>query len=303
MAKRDGKRAVARALGLQAWRIGLGTAGVLAPGVAARVAERLFLTPPRHDAPAREREALVAAEPFEVRLGAGQLRCWRFGDGAPVLLIHGWGGRGGQMTSLVPALRAAGRSAVVFDGPAHGGSSGRLASVPHFAEAIAEVVARVGARQAVGHSMGAAGLAYAMIRGLSMDAVVFVAPPRSPSTWVDRFGQALALRAPVRRALDERLGRTLGIAPRALDLPAMSGDMRTPLLVVHDRADPEVPWSDGAAIAAAWPGARLMTTEGLGHVRILRDPAVTAEAARFVAAPAAGSGGPAEAAPPPGRAA
>jgi pimeloyl-ACP methyl ester carboxylesterase len=294
MTLRDKGRKTARDLGLRAWRIGLGMAGAIAPGLAARAAERLFLTPPRHAAPSREREALGAAEPFEVRLGTGRLRCWRFGEGPPVLLIHGWGGRGGQMASLVPALRAAGRAAVVFDGPAHGASSGRLASIPHFAEAVAAVAAQVGARQAMGHSMGAAGLALAMFRGLPMDAAVFLAPPRSPSTWVAQFAEALALRVPLREALDARLRRTLGISPEELDLPTLSGAMRAPLLVVHDRADPEVPWSDGAAIAAAWPGARLLSTEGLGHARILRDAAVTAEAARFVCRPAGLATGPAE---------
>jgi pimeloyl-ACP methyl ester carboxylesterase len=303
MTPRHEKKTTVPSMRLRAWRLGLGTAGAIAPGLAARAAERLFLTPPRHPAPARELEALGAAEPFEVPLGAGQLRCWRFGEGPPVLLIHGWGGRGGQMTALVPALRAAGRAAVVFDGPAHGASSGRLASVPHFAEAIAAVATQVGARQAMGHSMGAAGLALAMIRGLPMDAAVFLAPPRSPSAWVVRFGEVLALRAPLREALNARLGRTLGRLPEELDLPAMSGAMQAPVLVIHDRADPEVPWSDGAAIAAAWPGARLMTTDGLGHVRILRDAAVTAEAARFVSVPASPSAGSAEVNSASGRAA
>jgi hypothetical protein len=56
-----------------------------------------------------------------------------------------------------------------------------------------------------------------------------------------------------------------------------------PLLVVHDREDREVPWQDGAGIAAGWPGARLLTTSGLGHRRILRAPAVVAAVAGFLA--------------------
>ena len=55
-----------------------------------------------------------------------------------------------------------------------------------------------------------------------------------------------------------------------------------PLLVFHDRDDAEVPWSDGAAIAGAWPGARLVTTAGLGHRRILRDERVVSQAVAFV---------------------
>jgi hypothetical protein len=42
--------------------------------------------------------------------------------------------------------------------------------------------------------------------------------------------------------------------------------------------------TDGAAIAAAWPGARLHVTSGLGHRRLLRDPNVIAEVVEFVTA-------------------
>ncbi|MCG8461178.1 MAG: hypothetical protein MI919_33245, partial [Holophagales bacterium] len=47
----------------------------------------------------------------------------------------------------------------------------------------------------------------------------------------------------------------------------------------------------GAALAAAWPGARMSSTEGLGHHRLLRSEAVAATACRFVSEPPA-SGGP-----------
>jgi pimeloyl-ACP methyl ester carboxylesterase len=58
-----------------------------------------------------------------------------------------------------------------------------------------------------------------------------------------------------------------------------------PLLLIHDRQDAETGWADSDAIARAWPGARLVTTTGLGHRRILRDPAVIAEVAGFLGSP------------------
>jgi hypothetical protein len=42
------------------------------------------------------------------------------------------------------------------------------------------------------------------------------------------------------------------------------------ILVVHDRDDDDTYWTEGAALAEAWPGAQLLTTTGLGHRRILR---------------------------------
>jgi hypothetical protein len=53
-------------------------------------------------------------------------------------------------------------------------------------------------------------------------------------------------------------------------------------MVVHDRGDREVPYDDGVAAAATWPGARLVSTTGLGHRRLLDEPEVVAMVANFV---------------------
>ena len=62
----------------------------------------------------------------------------------------------------------------------------------------------------------------------------------------------------------------------------MAREMTAPLLVVHDRDDRETFWSEGNALVEAWPGARLISTSGLGHRRVLREPAVIEEARQFV---------------------
>jgi pimeloyl-ACP methyl ester carboxylesterase len=62
----------------------------------------------------------------------------------------------------------------------------------------------------------------------------------------------------------------------------MAAALAAPLLVMHDRDDPTVPWAEGAAIASAWRGAELVTTSGLGHRDIVRDPDVVARAVAFL---------------------
>jgi pimeloyl-ACP methyl ester carboxylesterase len=54
-------------------------------------------------------------------------------------------------------------------------------------------------------------------------------------------------------------------------------------LVVHDAEDADVPVREGEAIAAAWPGAELVRTHGLGHRGVLRDPGVIQRVVSFVA--------------------
>jgi len=63
----------------------------------------------------------------------------------------------------------------------------------------------------------------------------------------------------------------------------MAREIDVPLLVVHDREDPTVPWADGAAIAGAW-GAELVTTTGLGHHAVVGHPSIVERVVEFLAA-------------------
>ena len=113
----------------RALRAGAACFSAAAPGLAAMAAERLFLTPPR---PRRRRvpRALAGADAFALTAAGGTVRGWRIGEGPAVLLVHGWGGRASQLLSLAEPLLGAGCSLVTFDAPAHGLSSGRIASAP-----------------------------------------------------------------------------------------------------------------------------------------------------------------------------
>ena len=55
-----------------------------------------------------------------------------------------------------------------------------------------------------------------------------------------------------------------------------------PTLVVHDRGDRQTPYGDAVTLVEGLPDADLVTTEGLGHRRILRDPAVLRTVVAFI---------------------
>ena len=54
------------------------------------------------------------------------------------------------------------------------------------------------------------------------------------------------------------------------------------MLVVHDKGDRPNPFRHGKALADAWPNAELMATTGLGHRKVLLNPAVIARVSAFV---------------------
>jgi pimeloyl-ACP methyl ester carboxylesterase len=255
-----------------------------APKVASRVAADLFLTPRRFAAPPREQEILAHGEPFTVPLGAAsEVRAWRFGKGPTVILAHGWEGRGSQLTPFVNPLVERGYSVVTFDAPGHGASPGSRSSLPHFAWAVRGVADAIGAPHAIiAHSLGCAAATLALRDGLSVQRLVYIAPPLNPQDYTERFGDILGLDAATIQGMQMRIEERFARKWSDYSLEETARQLTTPLLVVHDRDDRDTYWHEGAALAKAWTGARLLTTQGLGHRRILRDAAVIEEVTRFV---------------------
>lgn len=266
----------------------------VAPGLAARLADRLFFTPPRPRRSPRVDAFLATGCRRNVIVGGTPVAIWHWGAGPAVVLAHGWGGVGAQLRSFVPPLLDRGFSVVAFDAPGHGRSGGRQTSMVHFARALRAVADSVGSVHAViAHSLGGAATALALRDGLRTRRAVLLGAPADPEDWTREFARRLRIPAPVMDRMRARVESRLGVAWSELRILGMAESLETPLLLVHDRDDAEVPWPDGAALAAAWPGARLVTTTGLGHRRILREPSVVAEAVAFVAEASPGGWDPA----------
>jgi pimeloyl-ACP methyl ester carboxylesterase len=253
------------------------------PALAAAVAGRLFMTPPRPRISPRAAETLSRATPLAVPWQGRSLRAWSWGAGPAVLLVHGWGGYGAQLASFVSPLESAGYRAVALDGPAHGRSPGRRTTLVEFADAVLRVAEELGPLAGmVAHSFGGASTALAISRGLRAGRVVFIGPASDAVLATRRFAAALSLAEPGRRAMQSRLERLVGVRFAELNVPRLAARFDVPLRVVHDRADPEVPWEEGLAITTAWPGAELITTRELGHYRILHDPVVIRGVVEFL---------------------
>jgi pimeloyl-ACP methyl ester carboxylesterase len=274
-----------------AWhRMHLGVASVLAPKRAVETAARLFATPPRFAHTPRERELLATGERFDVIAPDARLAAWRFGNAhrPAIIASHGWGGRGAQFRAFVPAFLEAGYQVIVFDHAGHGLSDGDESSLVHFMRDVGAVVAQVESRGAkvvgmIGHSLGAASAGAWLNTSRRDMRVVLVAPPTSIQRWSGFFARRLGLPESVRAQMQQRFERRLGHRWDEFELPQSVNHVRAKALVVHDADDREVSPAAGLTLARAWPGARFVRTEGLGHRAILRDAQVVIDAVDFIA--------------------
>jgi pimeloyl-ACP methyl ester carboxylesterase len=259
---------------------------LLFPELAGAWAERLFLTPPRsRDAAATALDLIDARSTFVPHKGRA-IATWRWGsrDAPAVLLAHGWGGHAAQMRAFVFPLLSAGYRVIAYDQPAHGVSEGRLTGLPDFADVLAEVAAYHGdVVGVIGHSLGGAAAALALAAGkVRLQSAVLVSPPADMVGYSRRFARWHWMPEAVRRAMQAAIEERYGVLWESLDVRRLASRIAARALVIHDRDDRLVPWTQGAQVASHWSGARLLSTDGLGHRRILEDEFVTRAAADFV---------------------
>ncbi|GAB3857289.1 alpha/beta fold hydrolase [Hymenobacter terrigena] len=275
--------------GLRWVRWQLGALWAVAPALGFRLAWRVFTTPRRLPTKAWEASALAEARRRTVAAASGAIAVYEWGPvAAPaVLLVHGWEHRASFWRAWVGPLLAAGYRVVALDGPAHGASAGRRTTLPDFGGAVQAVVNTLGeVRAIVAHSFGAASVAGLPVRlpaGAALPRLVLISAPVGPRPVAERFADFLHLPTDLVQRFAEHIERSTKRTADSFAVAAAGpGTGAEQVLVLHDEEDEIIPFAEGQHIAAAWPGARLHATRGLGHNRILRDADVVRLAVDFI---------------------
>lgn len=286
-------------------RSALGFADRWLPPLGAFLAGQLFTTPPRFSRPPEEARVLATAEAFSLPVSLEgrvlEVAAWRWDEDRlglrhrPVaLLVHGWGGRGGQLHPLVGPLVSAGYAVVCFDMPAHGDTAGRRTHLVAFTHTLAAVVRHLG-RPAliVTHSMGGGAALHAATadwaepdarRQLVGVPVAFLAPPMDPPSFATRFGAQMGLSLRTVRTLEANFEASIGLGFAEVAFPPAAARFSAPAFVAHDVDDTDVPLAAGLAFARGVDARDVLVTRGLGHRRILKDPEVIGRVLAFAAA-------------------
>lgn len=251
------------------------------------VADHIWFTPwpvpisPR--AAAKQQSWLEATESFVTETTVGRIAGFTAGSGPGVLLVHGWGERAAALGAFIAPLVDNGYRVVAFDLPAHGSSSGRRTDALRIAAAIREISAEKEILFAIAHSMGGHATLVALRDGLALERVALLAPSIDFEHAMEGFR---ALFSPpekvirgLRRVIERKFGPNLWqdfMGERLVE------NVEVPALIVHDRNDEQVRFSDGERLAKAWSSATLHATQGLSHGGITRDPAVLARVVAFL---------------------
>ncbi len=270
-------------------QIGFSTVGRVFPSKAAKIAYKLFTTPRIRARHKKSDQILESARLFEFIYGKYILKGYEWGSGdRTILLVHGWESRGTAMRSFVPNLVSAGFKVVAFDGPAHGNSAGKRTNLPHFSGAVKAIIHYLGGVYGiVTHSFGGASTVFSLANidnSISIEKLVLIGVPSSMENLSNDFMSMIKAPASVARRFEKILESKVGMSLANAHMSNAFEKINVgETLVVHDRHDQVVPYSEATVVAETWKDTSLLVTENLGHFQLLKNPELIRRVTNFVA--------------------
>lgn len=274
-------------LALAIFRIKNRVMGAIRPQLTINQAKELFLTPRKF--PVKKWEHELESKGVRTKLENG-LSVITWGQSKrKVLLVHGWESRATHMSGFVDHLLEKGFQVYAFDGPAHGHSDGQRANPYMFAQAVSYVYENLGPFEGViGHSMGGSAVSFALSQldeasKADLNRVVLISSPSSIQNVLERFAGFIGLSNTNTIKFVRLIERAVGQPTAQLNTAFNVKNLLCDGLIIHDKSDLEVPYEDALEIANNWKSTRLVSTEGLGHRAIIRQPVIWKEVADFLA--------------------
>ncbi len=264
---------------------------IVAPNLAEQWAARLFFRPVKYKRPPRELLLIKDAhiqqihfEGFYKRPAAeSYYTLYQWGEGQPILLVHGWAGRGSQMASLAHPLVEAGYKVITFDAPAHGDSPGKETNLIEVGQVIKDIQTYSGEfRAIIGHSFGGVATAFAVNEGVKTQQIITIGSPASMDTILSGFGKQINVSEKILAKLKGYLEILVDKDIDDFSLVNLAPKINTPGLIIHDKNDKDVDYTQSLALSENWPNSQLILTEGLGHRRVLRDKETISKILSFV---------------------
>ena len=270
-------------------KIGFKALELIAPYVAMRTAVHVFSKPIKFRVPKHEKRSIVTYSQQKHHISEIDrdivVYQWE-NTGEKVLIIHGWSSRGTQMYRIAEKLHQAGFHVVAFDAPAHGKSTGKTTNMLQIIEVTQYLKHYFGDFYAlVGHSLGG-NIAHQYARGANkLEKIVTIAAVDKISTVFANFIKMVGLSDKTYRRMTHYFEQKYSVDINDYDTSIAAKEIKIPSLVIHDKHDFDVGYDCAIQIVKNNKNATLMTTEGLGHSKILSDSKVVEAVAAFIINP------------------
>ncbi len=242
--------------------------GLFSPKLAAKLAIKLFSSPRRKRFKELERDFLGTAFTEDISYDGLEIMTYRWlGKKQTVLLAHGWESNSFRWRELIDKLVALDYNVIAMDAPAHGRSTGKTFNAILYSECMNIVVKKFKVNIIIGHSVG--GMAATFFQHKyklpSVEKLVLLGAPSNFVGVFDRYSKMMSYTKRVSKAVDNLVFERFNQLPDYFNAARFSEDISVEGLLIHDKYDAVIPYSDAEDFKSFYKNAKLITTEGFGH--------------------------------------
>ena len=195
-----------------------------------------------------------------------QTYTWRGDENKKILLAHGWESNSARWKPLIAMLINKNYTVITLDAPAHGASGSKIFTQILYSEMIQQVAKKHLPEILVGHSAGsfAISLFFKKYRPAQIKKIVLLAPVSDNRVIFDLYFNYLGTNARVKSGFYNFFNKKYGNLEELI-VSEFAKDFSVKALIIHDKNDDIVPYSQSKKINAAWKNSELILTENLGH--------------------------------------
>ena len=240
----------------------------ISPKLASKMALKLFSKPRKIKLKETENDFLMTAFIEDVHYEHLNIMTYRWlGKKETILLAHGWESNSFRWKPLIERLKKLNYNVVALDAPAHGRTSGKLFNAILYSECINVVAEKFNANIIIGHSVG--GMATAFCKSKyelpSVEKLILLGAPSNFVGVFSRYVDMMGYNQRVSRAMNTLIHERFNEKPEYFNAARFLENINTEGLLIHDRKDRIIPYSDAEDFKNHYKNATLISTEGFGH--------------------------------------
>mgnify|MGYP000426727854 CR=1 FL=1 len=247
--------------------------GLLFPRHSAKLLIRIFSTPRSRVIREKEIQVLKQANTSSFNFQGKQLKLYQWGSGERLAyLFHGWESNAGSLGAFVEPLLKQGYTVIACDGPAHGSSEGKEASLISFTQLAKELIKEKGKPEiAIGHSLGANVIMLLCYEAqLSITKCILISPVNRIISVFEGFKELIGIQDSVYSRMIEIVSKRANYQLEGLHFEKLA--QKTPfkqVLLMHDAGDQITKVNHSEDIAKANKDFKYVPINGSGHYKIL----------------------------------
>lgn len=257
----------------------------LLPTMTRRIITKHVFSPRRGDLTSAERKSLATGKPFRIHVHGKAIQCWKWGRGPGILFVHGWNGRGVHFRHFFKEFINAGYTVVAYDAPAHGESEGQGTSYFELSDVVRSFLnpsLSLDIQGIVAHSLGASAVINCLSKDKPSIPAVLIAPALKLRQLLYNTFDNQGLPKIVYQTMIAELEACYGYSLYDDDPYRLLNMISSEVFIVHDKDDPITPYMDSKVLAEKLGHVYLLTTEGMGHKNILRDPTIVHTIQKYI---------------------